>query len=176
MDKFQRVYRRIIKEDSNDTVGRIGNLTLNKKTNRWDCDGSWVVKPDQIIDGIINIPFGEIKGVFNCMGLDELKSCNNFPTKVYQNLDLANCTNLQNIDGLKNCKILGQLQVGHNGKWNVDDFINATPPHTQVWDYVSMDADLQDPDTGCYWDDWHQMFFDYKHDRWTDDPTGDWDY
>lgn len=172
MNKFDRVYLKLIKEDSNDTVGRIGNLTLNKKTNRWDCDGSWVVKPDQIIDGTINIPFGEIKGVFNCMGLDELKTCDNFPTKVYQNLDLANCTNLQNIDGLKNCKILGQLQVGHNGKWDVDDFINATPKGTQIWDYRTMEYD---DETGCYWDDWRQMFFDYKHDRWTHDPTGDWD-
>ena len=29
-----------------------------------------------------------------------------------------------------------------------------------------------DDETGCYWDENHQMFWDYKHDRWTNDPTG----
>lgn len=172
MNKFQRAYLKVIKQDSNDTVGRIGNLTLNKETNRWDCDGSFVVTPDLIIDGTINVPFGEIKGVFHCMGLDELKTCDNFPTKVCENLDIANCDKLENIDGLKNCKVLGQVQMGHNGNFGVDDFIAVLPKGTQIWDYCNMEYD---DETGCYWDENHQMFWDYKHDRWTNDPTGqDW--
>lgn len=171
MNKFQRVYLKVIKQDSNDTVGPVGNLTLNKKTNRWDCNGSYTINPQEdITDGILNKPFGVINGDFKCMGCSELKSCNNFPTKIKGNLDMANCTELEDLSGLKNCQILGQLQVGHNGNFGVEDFIDAMRPHTKIWDYVSMDADLYDEKLDMYYDQNHGAYWNWKLNRWDDYP------
>lgn len=170
MNKFDRVYLNLIKEDSSDTVGPVGNLTLNKETNRWDCNGSLIIKPDMIIDGMINMPLGVINGNLDCMGLDQLKSCHNFPTKVTGNVDLANCTELQNLDGLKECQIDGQLEIGHNGDMTSDDFVEAMKPNTKIWDYVNMDADMYDEQLDMYYDQNHDAYWNWKQNRWDRDP------
>lgn len=172
MNKFDRVYLKIIKEDSSDTVGEIGNLTFNKETNKWDCDGSYVVKPEDITDGTLNKPFGVINGVFHCMGLQELKTCNNFPTKVTGNLDIANCDQLEDISGLKDCQILGQLQMGHNGNFGIDDFIEVIKPQTRIWDYVNMDADQYDEQLDMYYDQNHGKYWNWKEGIWDDGYRG----
>lgn len=169
MDKFNRIYKRIISQDTN-IIDNIGTLTLNKETNRWDCDGSIIISSDDISNGTLIKPYGVIKGTFKCTGLDQLKTCNNFPTKVEENLDLANCTELEDLSGLKNCQILGQLQVGHNGKFGVEDFIDAMRPHTKIWDYVSMDADLYDEKLDMYYDQNHGSYWNWKLNRWDDYP------
>lgn len=162
-NKFERVYLHIIKEDTNDTVGPIGNLTLNPTTNKWDCDGNWVVKPDQVIDGVINIPFGVIHGNFHAANLN-LKTLDNLPTRVEGNLDLANCDKLENIDGLANCEVMGQIEMGHNGKFNAFDFTEVMKPHTKIWDYVN---DIEDPETGLNYNQEMGKYWDPKESRWT---------
>lgn len=77
------------------------DFIYNKETGRYDTDLNLYIKADNIDEeGKISIPLGVVKGDFECENLPELRSLENFPTRVEGTLRLAQCPNITSLKGI----------------------------------------------------------------------------
>lgn len=105
-----------------DIFEKYSGLRFNRDSGRYDCNKTIKLKDEDLIDGHFPIPFGVIKGDFDCFGCDTLTSLVNGPTDVVLDFSLNFCTNLkslkgcpQNIGGsfwLNGCHSLESLENG----------------------------------------------------------------
>ena len=71
---------------------------FNPETKRWDCKGSIVIEWNELIDGHFPIPFGEVKGNFNCTGCASLKTLDGAPNNVGKDFICTDCGRLTSLE------------------------------------------------------------------------------
>ena len=65
-----------------------------------NCSGSIVIRDSDLVGGKFPVPFGKVKGDFNCSGCKTLVSLDGAPTKCFR-FNCSNCTNLTSLDELE---------------------------------------------------------------------------
>lgn len=76
------------------------HLIYNKETGRYDCNWNLEISDNELIDGEIPVPLGEISGSFEAIRCYHLKSLKNGPVNVHGGYNIIYCKSLTSLDGL----------------------------------------------------------------------------
>lgn len=82
-----------------DIFEKYSGLRFNRDSGRYDYNKTIKLKDEDLVDGHFPIPFGVIKGDFDCSNCDTLTSLENGPTDVVCDFSIAFCTNLKSLKG-----------------------------------------------------------------------------
>ena len=74
--------------------------SISKDGKHVNCSGSIVIRDSDLVGGKFPVPFGKVKGVFNCGGCKTLVSLKGAPTKCLRFI-CSNCANLTSLEGLE---------------------------------------------------------------------------
>lgn len=74
-------------------------FTLNKKTGRYDFDGTLQLNNKDLINGHIPVPLGVINGDLQCFDTTKLIDFTNGPTEIKGDIFASECTGLRSLQG-----------------------------------------------------------------------------